>query len=58
MSLLEIAIIALVVVLILSLPLPIYPYGRSVGPYPSTVAALVLLIVVLWALFGNPHAIR
>jgi hypothetical protein len=56
MSLLGIAIIALFVVLILSLP--VYPYSRNIGPYPSGVVAIILAIVVLWALFGTAHPIR
>jgi len=56
MSLFGIAIIVLVVVLIFSLP--VYPYSRSIGPYPSGVVAIVLAIVVLWALFGTTHPIR
>lgn len=45
-------ILLLIVVLLLLAALPVYPYSRGWGYYPSAGIATILLIIILLWLFG------
>lgn len=48
-------ILMIILILILIGALPAWPYSRSWGYYPSGGAGLIVIIIILWLLFGGTH---
>ncbi len=50
------ALVLIVLVLLLVGSWPAWPYSRGWGYYPTGGFGILLLILILWLLFGGPHA--
>lgn len=52
MSLVSILLVVLLVALIVGL-LPTWPHSANLGPYPSGLLVVILIVVLLWLLLGR-----
>ena len=50
------ALVLIVLVLLLIGSWPAWPYSRGWGYYPTGGFGILLLILILWLLFGGTHA--